>query len=68
MRDPNRLPAIYDKVMSAHKLTPDQRFLQFISNFCGWYYSKYKRDIFFVEDDQLEKLVDEYIAQWKFKE
>ena len=68
MRDPNRLPAIYDKVMLAHKLTPDQRFLQFISNFCGWYSSKYKRDIFFVEDDQLENLIDEYIEQWKFKE
>lgn len=51
MRDPNRLDAFYETLKEIHKTYfPDWRFGQFIINFQGWYYDKYHRDVFYVED------------------
>lgn len=51
MRDPNRLDTFYETLKEIHKTYfPDWRFGQFIINFQGWYYDKYHRDVFYVED------------------
>ena len=50
MRDINRLPNIYNKLLEAHKQFPDLRFLQFIMAFLSWHMNEYRTDGFYVED------------------
>ncbi len=52
MRDPNRLDTFYETLKEIHRTYfPDWRFGQFIINFQGWYYDKYHRDVFYIEDE-----------------
>lgn len=61
MRDPNRLDKFYDEMKEIHKEAfPDWRFLQFMSNFMGWIYTKHNRDPFFIEEDKCIELINEY--------
>lgn len=68
MRDINRLDNFYEKLKEIHKQLPDWRFGQFIMNFIGWYYEKYERDCFYIEDDQILKYIKEFINEIKGKE
>ncbi len=53
MRDINRLDDFYDTIKEYHKTYfPDWRVGQFMYNFAGWLYEKYKRDWFYVEEDK----------------
>lgn len=61
MRDINRLDNFYDKFKEFHKNVPDWRFGQFIMNFMSWYYNKYKRDCFYIEDNKILNYIEEFI-------
>ena len=66
MRDINRLDNFYDNLKSIHKsYIPDWRFGQFIMNFMGWYYNKYKRDCFYIEEDKMIKYIEEFVDEVK---
>ena len=53
MRDINRLDDFYDTIKEYHKTyIPDWRFGQSMCNFAEWFYGKYKRDWFYVEEDK----------------
>lgn len=60
MRDPNRLFKIYDIMYDYHKKNPDLRMMQFLNNFLSWYYSKYKNDGFYLEDDNFIEKFNEF--------
>ena len=57
MRDPKRLNDFYNELCKIHKEKyTDWRFGQLMCNFIGWYYEKYLRDIFYLEEeDFIEK-------------
>lgn len=62
MRDPKRLNTIYIELMEIHKSkAPDIRFGQLMCGFTHWLDTKYKKDIFYVGDDQILKLMKEYL-------
>ena len=62
MRDINRLDAFYENLKAIHKnYIPDWRFGQFILNFMEWYVAKYRRDLFYVEEDKMALLLREFI-------
>ncbi len=63
MRDINRLDNLYNELKELHKQVPDWRFGQFIMNFISWYMIKYKRDIFYVEDDKIIYLFKEFFNE-----
>ena len=66
MRDPNRLENFYEKFKELHKTyCPDWRFGQLIINFMSWYYKKYKRDIFYIEEDKIIKYINEYFEEMR---
>ena len=66
MRDPNRLDDIYNVIKELHKENfPDWRMMQLINNFFGWYYNKYKRDGFYMEDNNFVNEVKEFINDMK---
>ncbi len=66
MRDLNRLDSFYENLKAIHKnYIPDWRFGQFILNFISWYYNKYKRDIFYTEEDKMLKLFEEFIKEMR---
>jgi len=39
---------------------PDWRYLQLMSNFCGWVVSEKGKDIFFIEEDECLKYFKEF--------
>lgn len=63
MRDINRLDKFYDELKRIHKYVLDWRFGQFIMNFMSWYYTKYKRDCFYIEEDKMIKYIEEFIDE-----
>lgn len=64
MRDPNRLDVFYDEFCRIHKLCfPDWRFGQLCSNFFGWVSFEKKRDIWFPEEGEMIKLLNEYAGR-----
>ena len=63
MRDTNRLYNFYNKIRENHMKLPDWRFGQFIMNFMGWYYEKYKRDCFYIEEDEMIKYIEEFVDE-----
>ena len=68
MRDPNRLYKFYENLRDMHMTHfPDWRFGQFMLNFIEWYYNKYKRDIFYIEDDKMVKIIKEYVNDIEVK-
>lgn len=65
MRDPNRLYKFYDELRDIHMTYfPDWRFGQLINNVLGWWTAKYKRDIFFPEEDEMIEIFKEYIEEF----
>ena len=56
-RDPARIDRILEKVGKVWKELPDFRFGQFVVNFYG------EKDIFYVEDEELEKRLDELLKK-----
>ena len=67
MRDPNRLDIFYNELKKIHKYVPDWRFGQLIINFFSWYYNKYKGDFFYIEDDKILKVIEEFISDFVLK-
>lgn len=70
MRDPNRLDNLYEQLHQVHKqYVPDWRFGQFISNFVSWWFSSSEQsDIWFEEDDEWIKDIQEFGNSLKPKE
>lgn len=56
MRNPERIDTFIDAVKEIWKEAPDLRFGQLVSNL----YFGLGRDIFYVEDDEFEKLLSSY--------
>jgi len=65
MRDINRLDNFYNELKRIHKYVPDWRFGQFMINFMSWYYTKYKRDCFYIEDEKIIKYIEEFVDEVK---
>lgn len=63
MRDINRLDNFYNELKRIHTYVSDWRFGQFIMNFMSWYYTKYKRDCFYIEEDEMIKYIEEFIDE-----
>lgn len=64
MREPNRLYSFYAELCEIHRNSfPDWRFGQMISNVLGWYTAKYKRDIFFPEEDEMLQIFKDYVKE-----
>lgn len=63
MRDINRLDNFYEKLKEIHKQLPDWRFGQFIMNFIGWYYEKYGRDCFYIEESEMIKYIEKFVDE-----
>lgn len=63
MRDPNRLYKFYENLRDIHMTHfSDWRFGQFMINFIEWYYNRYGRDIFYIEDDKMSIILDEFVS------
>lgn len=64
MRDKNRIKSFCGKLREYWENDiPDWRFGQFMSNFLGFAFQKLKRDVFFIEDDEMLELLDEYFTK-----
>lgn len=64
MRDEKRIPTFCKQLQVYWKEDiPDWRFGQFMSNFLGWVVEKTKRDIFFIEDNEMSELLDEFFKK-----
>lgn len=67
MRDINRLDNFYNNLKELHKQLPDWRFGQFMMNFFSWYYQKYKKDCFYIEEKEMLKYIREFINDMGIK-
>ena len=67
MRDINRLDNFYNELKEIHKELPDWRFGQLVMNFFGWFYEKYHRDAFYIEDFQILIYFKTFIDEMKEK-
>lgn len=65
MRDIYRLDKFYNELAKFHKKVPDWRFGQLMLNFMSWYYNKYRTDVFYVEEDRMLKLFNEYFKEMR---
>ena len=66
MRNPNRLYHFYDEVRRLHmEHRPDWRFGQFMYNFFIWLNSRKSIDPFFPEEEEMLKLIKEYVGEEK---
>ena len=62
MRDINRLDKFYDELKEIHKKNfPDWRFGQLIINVFADWQAKTKRDIFFLEEDEMIQIFRDYV-------
>lgn len=62
MRDINRLDKFYDELKEIHKKHfPDWRFGQMIINVIADWQAKTKRDIFFIEEDEMIQIFRDYV-------
>lgn len=69
MRDPNRLDELYLRMKEIHQeKVPDWRIGQFMLNFMSWYGAKYKRDMFYIEDNQFVDAIETYFEDIKKKD
>lgn len=65
MRNINRIRPLYEKVIQAHEQFPDLRFFQFYDNFTTWIHRNKGIDDYFIEDNKVEELLDEFIESLK---
>ena len=63
MRDPKRIDRFCDELKSVWMCVPDWRFGQLMHNILCAFYEDTKRDIFYVEDDELMEYFIKYIGQ-----
>ena len=61
MRDPERIPALVETLEENwSQKVPDWRFGQLMFNFLAWLAKKTDRDYFYIEDDEMSGLLDEF--------
>ncbi len=63
MRDPARIDRVIEKLRALWYATPDQRLGQIIMNLLGPGHHA-GSTLFYIEDDDWERLIDEAIAEW----
>ena len=69
MRDPQRIDPFVRKLAAYWKANiPDWRFGQFMSNFLGFVVAETHQDIFFIEDKEMEELLDKFFKPREEKE
>lgn len=62
MRDINRLDKFYNELKEIHKKHfPDWRFGQLLVNVLADWQAKTKRDIFFLEEDEMIQIFRDYV-------
>lgn len=62
MKDPNRLDEFYNEFMKIHKdIFPDWRFTQLMADFSQWFYLEYRRDTYYLEDQDFITKFKEYV-------
>ena len=61
MRDPERIPKILQKLQAAWEQVPDWRLGQLVENVKAA--SEGRMDTFYIEDDQMERGLDELLDQ-----
>ena len=62
MRDINRLDKFYNELKEIHKKNfPDWRFGQLLVNVLADWQAKTKRDIFFLEEDEMIQIFRDYV-------
>lgn len=69
MRNPNRILKFMEKLQNYwFELFPDWRFGQLVSNFIDFVLYETKRDdIFYIEDDEMIKLLDRFADKYSKK-
>lgn len=69
MRDPARIKPFMQKLAHVWQRNfSDLRFGQLMSNFFGFVVAETHRDIFFIEDDEMEKLMLKFFEEKKTDE
>lgn len=62
MRDPKRLDDFYDRMKKIHQeKLPDWRFGQLMLNFLSMYMTGNETELFYMEDKELIKKLEEYV-------
>ena len=62
MRDPNRLPKLYERIATAHRdCYPDFRVSQLFLNL----FSMSKTDLYQMEDEEFVSLMEKFLSQFK---
>ncbi len=57
MRDPNRIKPFCDDFATLWSRYPDLRFGQIMSNIARYVQMEYRKDMFFMEEDELMKII-----------
>lgn len=61
---PEKLNELYMELNRVHlEYKPQWRFGQFMHNFFNWVYTKKLKDIFYIEEDEMIKLLKEYVGE-----
>lgn len=68
MRDTNRIKPFCEALAKVWESNPDLRFGQLTSNLATYTLSKYGRDIFYIEDNELMELLYEMLNQERSKD
>lgn len=64
MRDPQRIEPFTRKLADYwEKRIPDWRFGQFMANFLGFVAAETGKDIFYLEDQEMEEMLDKFFAR-----
>ena len=63
MRDPKRIPKFCNDLAALWMKVPDWRFGQFIVNLWSLYAEQTKKDIFFIEDDELMDFMQKHFKE-----
>ena len=60
MRNPARIDEFCEELRKMWHKNPDQRFGQLMSNFLGYVYQETGRDIWFIEEPEMQKLLRKF--------
>lgn len=63
MRDPKRIDNFCNELKAIWHCVPDYRFGQLMSNMLSAYMAETKRDIFYVEDEEMMRFFREYVMK-----
>jgi uncharacterized protein YihD (DUF1040 family) len=58
MRDIKRIDPLMKKITELWKQFPDLRFMQLMDTVSSLARKKYKKDVFYLEDDELDTIID----------